>query len=157
MIEAVIFDWIGTLHERGIGPYKDAQKTLEALRRGGIKMSLISIAKDEEKEARDLEIELSGLSDYLDHIIIDKIKSPMQYLACINMMGADIGTTGVADDRTKRGITIGNELGCPTFWIKRGEYAHQLPDEETGQPTYIISTVSEMLPYILNGESHKKL
>ena len=56
MIEAVIFDWIGTLHERGIGPYKDAQKTLEALRRGGIKMSLISIAKDEEKEARNIDV-----------------------------------------------------------------------------------------------------
>lgn len=146
MIKAVIFDWIGTLYERGKGAYPDSKETLESLKRGGIKMSLISLSKD--PDARKLQIKNSGLESYFDYVIIDREKNATQYFACMHLMNSDNRTTLIVDDRTKRGIKIGTEIFCPTAWIERGDYAHELPNAETGQPTYTIKTVKDILPIV---------
>ena len=146
MIKAVIFDWMGTLYEKGIGVYNDSRETLEALKDGGIKMSLISLSKEPNK--RKLQIAGSGLETYFDVVVVDEKKSEIQYHACMHLMSSDTRTTLIVDDRTKRGIKIGNSIFCKTAWIQRGEYAHESPDAETGEPTYTIETVSKILPIV---------
>jgi len=54
-------------------------------------------------------------------------------------------TTAIVDDRTVRGIQIGNQLGCRTYWIQTGEYAHEMPNEETGEPTARINSIEDLL------------
>lgn len=80
-----------------------------------------------------------------DSVIVDTVKTPEQYLECINDMGTTPNKTAVVDDRTVRGVQIGNKLGCITFWVCAGKYAHEKPNQETGQPTYIITSVEELL------------
>ena len=48
-------------------------------------------------------------------------------------------------DRAYREIKFGNKLGCKTYWINKGKWADQLPNEETGQPDYVISSVEDLL------------
>ena len=53
--------------------------------------------------------------------------------------------TLVVDDRSIRGIQIGNQIGCETAWIHNGKYSHEMPNEETGAPYYIIDSVEDLL------------
>lgn len=147
MIKAVIFDWIGTLYDRDNGPFPDAHPTLGELEEKKIKMGLISLSHDLKKRMN--EIHGSGLRGYFyaDSIIVDLEKDAQQYLALIHQMRVSNRETLVVDDRTIRGIKIGNELRCSTAWIPR-EYAHETPNEETGQPTHTISTVKDILKLI---------
>lgn len=49
--------------------------------------------------------------------------------------------------RVVRGIKIGNKLGCITCWIQKGKYSHELPNKETGKPTYKINSVEELVKF----------
>ena len=53
--------------------------------------------------------------------------------------------TLVVDDRMDKGIQIANKLGCKTAWIRQGKYADIIPDEETGEPTYRINSLEDLL------------
>jgi len=53
--------------------------------------------------------------------------------------------TLAVDDRADRGIQIANRLGCLTAWIQQGKYANITPNEETGEPTYRIDSVEDLL------------
>ncbi|MBI2607701.1 MAG: hypothetical protein HYW51_02665 [Candidatus Doudnabacteria bacterium] len=46
--------------------------------------------------------------------------------------------------RTVRGIQYANRHGHPSIWIQQGKFAHELPDSETGQPTYTITDLREL-------------
>lgn len=143
-IEGIIFDWIGTLainSKDGLFPY--SKNVIERLSKN-YKLSLISIAGFG-VDKRKREIEDSGLLSYFNHILIDTEKTEEQYLECMRKMETIPETTLVVDDRTVRGIAIGNRLGCFTYWIKNGRYSHELPNEETGQPTKIINSVEDLL------------
>lgn len=60
-------------------------------------------------------------------------------------MGVKPENTLVVDDRTVRGIQIGNHLGCQTAWIQSGQYSGETPNSETGEPTYRINSVEDLL------------
>ena len=146
-IKGIIFDWIGTLainSKDGLFHYSE-----DVIRRlsGKYNLSLISIAGFG-VEKRKQEIEESGLTKYFERIIVDTIKTEEQYLECIERMRTTPETTLLVDDRVVRGIAIVNRLGCQTYWIKNGKYSHELPNEETGQPTKIINSVEDLL-YLL--------
>ena len=116
MIKAIIFDWVGTLYQfdgKGLFPY--SEKVLKKLHTG-YKLSLISITKSDINERRK-EIEDNGLTKYLEHIIIDVVEYPEQYLECMRKMGTNPEMTLVVNDRVE-GIEIGNQLGCETIWIR---------------------------------------
>jgi FMN phosphatase YigB (HAD superfamily) len=83
--------------------------------------------------------------DYFDSVIIDVSKTSQHYIKCMREMGTTPETTAIVDDRTARGIKVGNQLGCKTFWIQRGEYSHEMPNQETGEPTYRIDSIEDLL------------
>lgn len=146
MIKGVIFDWIGTLYERDKGLFPDSERVVIELSGRGYKLGLVSLAKDE--EARDREIIASGIHHYFAAVIVSDKKTPAQYMQCMDEMKTAPEDTSIVDDRTRRGIQIGNKLGCRTFWISEGEYAHELPDAETGEPDYRIKSIVELLDYL---------
>lgn len=146
MNPAVIFDWIGTLYERDKGPYPYSETVLLALK-GRYKLGLISIASRGE-DARRKEVETSGLLKFFDAVIIGGAKTKESFLQCMEMMGANPQSTAIVDDRTIRGIKIGNDLGCKTFWIQKGDYSRELPNEDTGQPTFKIDSIEDLLRYL---------
>lgn len=145
-MKAIIFDWMGTLYEKNKGLYPYSEEVLKNLKQG-CKLGLVSIAKSG-LEKRKQELESSGIMPYFDSVIVDISKTAEHYLRCMREMGTTPETTAIVDDRTLRGIMIGNQLGCKTFWIQKGEYAHELPNEETGRPTFIINSVKDLLELV---------
>ena len=80
--------------------------------------------------------------------VIDKTKTPNHYLTCMNSFKTKPRETAIVDDRVIRGISIGNQIGNITYWIQKGEYAHEHPNKETGEPSYKIDSIQDLL-YVL--------
>jgi len=142
MIEAIIFDWIGTLYERGKGLFFYSERVLKELK-PKYKLAVISKTVSDNIETRLKQI--NEIRHYFDIIIADTEKTAEQYIECIQKLKVKPKNTLVVDDRTNRGIQIGNRLGCQTAWIQEGEYAHETPNEETGEPTYRIKSIENLL------------
>jgi len=142
MLESIIFDWVGTLYERGKGLFPYSERVLKELHQK-YKLAVISKAVSDNVETRLQQIK--GLEKYLGVIIVDIDKTPEQFIECTRKLGVKPENALVVDDRTDRGIMIGNRLGCQTAWIQEGEYAHEIPNEETGEPTYRIKSIKDLL------------
>lgn len=142
MIEAIIFDWVGTLYERDKGLFPYSERVLKELK-SKYKLALISKAVSNDVETRMKQID--EIKKYFDAVFVEYDKTPEQFISCIKMLGVKPKNTLVVDDRTVRGIKIGNQLGCITYWIQKGEYAGELPNEETGEPTKRIDSVEDLL------------
>ena len=144
MAQGIIFDYIGTVSagsKGGLYPY-----TLEVLKalKPKYKLALMSLAgRGIERRRQDLEEE--GIIDYFDSVVIDTYKTPEHFVQCMREMGVSPKDTIVVGDRTAREIKIGNELGCRTIWIQKGDYSHETPNEETGEPTMKINTIEDLL------------
>lgn len=65
----------------------------------------------------------------------------------IDLVGANTDVL-VIGDRVKEEITIGNQLGYITVWIKQGKFADELPANQVERPQYIISNVAEITSII---------
>ena len=142
MIKAIIFDWVGTLYQfggNGLFPY--SERVLKELR-PKYKLAVISKAVSDNVDNRLSQI--NAIKKYLDFIVADVNKTSEQFIACMKKLEVKPRET-VVDDRMDRGIQIGNQLGCITYWIKDGKYSDILPNEETGQPTKIINSVEDLL------------
>jgi len=142
MLESIIFDWVGTLYERGKRLFPYSERVLKELK-PKYKLALISKAVSDNVETRLKQI--NEIRHYFDVIIADINKTPEQFMECMGRLRVRPENTLVVDDRTDRGIIIGNRLGCQTAWIQEGEYAHETPNEETGEPTYRINSIKDLL------------
>lgn len=150
MIKAVVFDWYGTLFEKNRGPFPDSLSTLQELERRNIKLGLVSKTRFPDKV--QFELNGSGLWSFFNQnnkfLTLEKNQNQFLYFAGIyNLSPRDMAVIG---DRAaeNREIHIGNQVGCQTYWIQRGEYSQELPNATVGQPTQIITSVREILKYI---------
>ena len=143
MIEAIIFDWVGTLYQfdgKGLFPYSEG-----VLRKLHPRYKLAAISKAVSDNVENRLSQINELRHYFSVVIADADKTSEQFIECMRKLNVKSEKTLVVDDRSVRGIKIGNELGCQTAWITQGKYSHELPNEETGQPTYRINSVEDLL------------
>jgi FMN phosphatase YigB (HAD superfamily) len=146
MIEGIVFDWIGTLYRRNTGLFEGVEDILQTLKQK-YKLGLVTRA-GQGIPKRQQEIEGTCIVPYFDTIIISTQKEEQQFCQCLEQMGIEPQNTLVVGDRTVREIRIGNTLGCQTYWIQKGDYAHELPTKETGVPTRIITSVHDIIKYL---------
>ena len=142
-IEAVIFDWIGTLYQfgrHGLFPY--SERVLQELQP---RYKLAAISKAVSNNVQTRLRQMHEIGHYFGFILADTDKTQEQFIECMQRLGVRPENTLVVDDRADRGIQIANQLGCKTAWIQQGKYADITPDEETGEPTYRINSVEDLL------------
>lgn len=124
-VEAIIFDWVGTLYQfGGTGLFPYSERILQELQ-PHYRLAVISKAVSANVENRLKQI--AEIKKYFEVIIADVDKTPEQFKLCMEKMGVKPEKTLIVDDRTVRGIQIGNDLGCQTAWIQRGQYANEYP------------------------------
>ena len=147
MAKGIIFDWVETLSEGSRKLFPKSEEVLRECKSRGYVLGLISLAGHGIRNRQD-DISATGITKYFGCIIIDTQKTSDHYIQCMEKLGIKPTHTLIVDDRTLRGISIGNTLGCKTCWIKRPKYAHEAPNKETGEPTYIIHSIEELLTII---------
>lgn len=146
MIKGIIFDWIGTLSagSRG-GVYPYSEKVLKYLKDKKIELGLISIAVFG-IEKRIMDIKNCNLAKYFTHIkVIEGIKLPEHYLECMERLNTNIKDTAIIGDSMYQEIRVGNQLGCATYWVTKTGFDDAQPGGSTGEPSFRIDTVEDLL------------
>ena len=144
MIELIVIDWARTIYDtENERLFPDSVETLDYLK-NKYKLAVVSLSRSEPVKAREKLIEDLGLDKYFELILIDpedKNKLYEQAFAHFKLQPEEIC---IIDDRTVRGVQWGNKKGCETIWLQRGKFKDELPNEETGNPNYIIKTLNEV-------------
>ena len=142
-IEAIVFDWVGTLYRfGGKGLFSYSERVLRKLHKK-YKLAVISKAVSDDVPTRVRQI--AEINDYFAFTAVGGDKTNDQFVSCMSLLNVKPGNTLVVDDRMDRGIQIGKALGCKTAWIQRGKYAHITPNKETGEPDYKINSIEDLL------------
>ena len=151
-IKAIIFDWGRTLFdsEKKI-IYSDSEEILRYCKEKGYKLavgSLVTFRAHASLDERINQIENSPLRKYFEIVevvenensdgkdqILEKIVKELN-LPRENIL--------LVDDRVIRGIKYGNKNGHPTVWFQNSTFANELPNVETGNPTFTIKSLLEL-------------
>ena len=148
-IKAIIFDWGRTLYDvDNKQEISDSEDVLLYCKQKGYKMCVASLARPltgDNVEERRKQIENSSLYKYLDMLEVSDVKEKDEMLdnlvTKLNILKTEIL---FVDDRVVKSIKYGNKNGHPTVWLKSGSFANELHNSETGTPTFIIETLSEL-------------
>lgn len=147
-IHAVIFDLAWTLCDWGKKElFPETRSVLEAFF-GRYKLAIVALAGDGNIEERFQLIKKCDIEKYFPgSIFIDVRDKDSLYWRAMKKMECVPENVAIVDDRAVRGVKWGNSVGATTVWLNRegGKWSHQTPNEETGQPTYIIRNIGELI------------
>lgn len=146
-IRAIIFDWGRTLYDVDtIKEISDAEDILLYCKQKGYKICVASLARPltgDSVEERRKQIENSLLGKYFDMIEVSDAKEKDEMLDnLVKKLNLSKEEILFVDDRVVKSIKYGNKNGSPTAWLKSGPFADELPNNETGIPTFIIEKLS---------------
>ncbi len=143
-IKAVIFDYGRTLYDRENGKFfPEAKSVLDYLSRKYV-LAIVSIAKEDPAEERVAALKKAGLYEYFSSLMFHESDKGPLFEDTLKKLNVKPDEIAVVDDRVKRGIAWGNNNGAITIWLRRGKFADELPDAETGKPTYVIGNLIEI-------------
>lgn len=149
MIKAIIFDWGRTLWDNENGVlFQDSKETLEYLKKKGYRLALLSVTENTAAELKLQRIRESKLEPLFDKIVFCEEKGSAEAEGINRIWSLPYDSIMVVGDRTKADIKVASLVGAKSVWLQRGKFAEELPDKETGTPTYIISTVSELKSFL---------
>src|SRR3989344_9318755 len=153
-IKAIIFDWGGTLvDDHTTEELPESEQVLDYCRGKGYRMAVASLTKHLER--RKMQFASTPLNKFFEIMLADGIvkgqeadlaldKKDKMFDRIVQDFGLSREEILIVDDRVFRGIRYGNKHGHPTVWIKKGKYSNELPNAETGQPTYTIRELKEL-------------
>lgn len=148
-IKAIIFDWGRTLYDVDIKKEtSDAEDVLSYCKQKGYKLCVASLARPlagDSVEERRKQIENSSLGKYFDMIEVSGAKEKDEMLDnLVKKLNLEKEEILFVDDRIVKSIKYGNKNGYPTAWLKNGPFADELPNTETGTPTFVIERLSDL-------------
>lgn len=148
-IKAIIFDWGRTLFDSETKKeFSGAEKVLSFCRDQGYKLavaSLVSIHANATLEERQNQIESSYLRSFFDMIAVTDEDKDRILDSIVEKLALPRENILIVDDRVIRGIKYGNSHGHPTVWVKNGKFSNELPNEETGQPSFVITSIDQLI------------
>lgn len=161
-IQAIIFDWGRTLYDSDAKvELPESEELLKYFQSKNYRMavaSLVSKNAPSTLEERAEQIASSPLREYFE---ITKTVATKKNLTDLNVREKDLIFDELVEyfnipreqiliigDRTRRDIIYANEHNHPSIWIQKGKFAHELPDEITGQPTYTVNSLIELMDLI---------
>lgn len=157
-MKAIIFDWGGVFVDPATKEfYEGSEEILRECQRKGYRLILVVIAS--KFEERKKQIEESVLRQYFEKfyigpLTVEQIWDPtflgkdMLYGDAVTDLKLPCEEILIMDDRMVRGIRYANQNGHPSIWIQKGKFAHEEPDETTGQPTHRVNSLQEILSII---------
>ncbi len=153
-IEALIFDYGRTLYDPGnITLFPDAGATIAALA-SKYRLAIVSLVSGDDHEertaARIAMLQHHQLDTYFSAILFGPANKERLYQQTLERLSLPASQVAIVDDRMIRGIAWGNKQGATTVWFRNGKFRDELPTVETGQPTYTIHHLTELLDIFLS-------
>jgi FMN phosphatase YigB (HAD superfamily) len=140
VINAIIFDWKRTLYDPDKGSLiVGARDILELIKQHHIPLELIGKGGDE----MYAEVDRLGVREYFADIVFHP-DSKDRSLFEPKVQKSDPQATLFIGDRVRSELAIGNALHGTTIWLRQGKFADELPENETQNPTYVVSSLAEL-------------
>lgn len=143
-MKTFIFDWKQTLYDPDNRQLIDgALDVLEFLKAKPTRMVLFG------KGSQDMhaEVQRLGVAIYFLHInFTEGPKEPMLFEPFVDEEFPE--DTVFIGDRVKSELVVGNSLGATTIWIKRGEFAAEVPEGPVEQPTHTFGSLQELKEFL---------
>ena len=151
-IKAIIFDWGRTLYDAETKKeFPEAERIVDLCVKRGYKLAVASFVSSRAVgalEERRKRIEKSPVRKFFEIVAVtdeDKDKILDEIVLKFNLPRNEIM---IVDDRIVRGIKYGNLRNHPTVWLQKGKFSGERPSEETGQPTFTIRSLEELVEII---------
>lgn len=146
--QTIIFDWGRTLYDPDTKAlFRDTKQVLAGLKEKGYRLAIVSLATAGETKIRERWqiIEREQLEPYFDRILFGGANKEKLYQQLFDEWSLDRSSTIIVDDYMIRGIQWGNQKGCTTVWYQNGKNADVVPTAQTGDPTYTITSLGQLL------------
>ena len=150
MKKLIIFDWGRTLYKPETEKlFPDTVEVLESLS-NKYTLAIVALATAGEEKIRERLkiIKENNLGQYFSSILFDIKDKDSMYVKTLKDLEVKPENVVIVDDRTIRGIKWGNKNGTATVWFQNGKFKDELPNEDTGEPTYTIHSLSDILKYM---------
>ncbi|MFA4937001.1 MAG: HAD family hydrolase [Patescibacteria group bacterium] len=151
-IKAIIFDWGRTLFDSETKKeFKESENVLAACKQRGYRLvlvSLVSALANATLEERKAQIETSPLRYFFESAIVTDKDKDISFDETVKWLGLPRQQILIVDDRTIRGIRYGNLHNHPTVWLQKGRFSEELPNSETGNPSFTIKSLAELLDIV---------
>ena len=147
MIKAIIFDYYRTLYnpeEKEVS--KETLQLLQRLKEKGLRLALIS----KKEQGREEEIKASPFFSFFSFVCFCEEKKVTDLETACRVLKVSKEEAIVVGDRVKKEITVGNQAGIKTVWLKKGKFAEEVPTKDTDTPTYVITQLNEVEKVIEN-------
>jgi FMN phosphatase YigB (HAD superfamily) len=138
----ILIDYNRTLYNPETNTlYEGVQETLKALSKDN---ELILISRNEPNRERRLQ-EL-GIEEYFTKIAFVAEKNSTLF----NELLVGEKKALVIGDRIREEISIGNELGLITIWVRQGKFNGETPRYQEEEPAFVVGDMREVSDLILN-------
>ncbi len=117
---------------------------MEHLKVKGYRMAVLSVSPQDRFDEKYSIIAQSGIAPYFEKVLVSVKKEEEEIDAINSIWNLPYKDIAIVGDRVVREVAIANKLGMVSIWVKRGIFANEFPTPETGGPTFIISTISEL-------------
>jgi FMN phosphatase YigB (HAD superfamily) len=132
----ILFDYNRTLFDpEARALYEGVPQLLEDL---SVRNDLFLVSRNE--PGRASAFSALGISRYFKKTIFADDKSAELFRELCGE-SADVFVVG---DRVREEISIGNQLGWKTVWVRQGKFAHELPSNAHEDPMFTVRDVREI-------------
>lgn len=154
-IRGVIFDWGRTLFDNKSGGFFPETPHVVDFLRKTYPLAIVSVLGDTKEGEKGLSsvqgrldaLEKSGLRDRFDRVLFTEDKKGKPELICKVVMDSwrrKPEEILIVDDRMLQ-LAWPIRLGFQTAWLMRGKFAEEFPDDETGNPGLVITSLTDLL------------
>jgi FMN phosphatase YigB (HAD superfamily) len=148
-IKAIIFDWGRTLFDSDAKKeFPESEEVLKYCKAKGYKLATLSLVTEHANaglEERKNQVEKSPLRELFDLAMVTDTNKDELFEEIVSTFKVPANKIAIIDDRVIRGIKWGNRNGSVTIWLQKGKFSSEMPNDETGQPKYIIRELKELL------------
>ncbi len=144
MKKLIIFDWGRTLYNPETKDiFGETIPTLDYLK-PKYRLAIVSLVVNGDIESRREILNKNKLEKYFELISFTTEDKDALYKETLRKLGVDAKEAIIVDDRVIRGIKWGNQNATTTIWLQKGKFENELPDAETGTPTFTIKNLREI-------------
>ena len=149
MIRGVLFDWGRTLYDSDHAAlFPEATRVVEELSARYALAIVALITRGDYAagiEERRAILRASNLERHFSAMFFAPADKDSLYPLALRRLCLSPEEVAIVDDRAIRGVRWGNRAGATTIWLRRGTFAQEWPDEETGAPTHTIADLGQLL------------
>ena len=139
--QAIIFDFMRTLYDPDSHILVDgALEILEYLRQRPFKLFVIGRGS----ASRQKLLERHALSKYFEDIYFSEHKDVALFQKCVDRSHLPPEDFFVVGDRVRSEISIGNDMGMTTIWLRNGRFAGEEPRTDMEEPDHTIRRLSDL-------------